>query len=304
MSKSAFKTIFLFVIFCSVCALVFAENILIVSSHKVPFFADVVSGIKDHIAANVSAATVDVCYSDETEVIAAVQAKKPQVICILGSADAKKVIAKFSDIPVVFSLVMDPVKSGLISATGASSKNVTGVSLYLPIDKQFEIVRKIMPQIRTVGLIYDGSSGDVYDNLKKQDVEVKGFKVSEATQVPSVLGSLGSVDAIWLVVDSKVYDKDSMEFTLKYCLDKKIPVIGFAANTVKAGALVGFVYDYRDLGRQTGEIVAAIANGKNAGEIPIAVPRKVGYAVNKRTAKYLGIDLSPSMLSSADQTFE
>jgi putative ABC transport system substrate-binding protein len=115
---------------------------------------------------------------------------------------------------------------------------------------------------------------------------------------------MGNVDAIWLVVDSKVYDKDSMEFTLKYCLDKKIAVIGFAANTVKAGALVGFVYDYHDLGRQTGEIVAEIANGKNPGEIPIVVPRKVGYAVNKRTAKYLGIDLSSDMISSAEEVFE
>ena len=304
LNKQMFKKISLFLFFCILSGAVFCQNILIVSSHEVPFFADTVAGIKEQIASSGSTASVDVRYSDEGDIVAAAGEKKRDVICVLGSSDAKKIIAKFKDVPIVFSLVMDPVKSGLTASMEATGKNITGVSLRLPADKQLEIVRKILPRARKIGLIYANASEEAYNSLKQLDTEVKGSKVSAATQVPSVLSSLGSVDAIWLVVDYKVYDKDSMEFTLKYCMDKKIPAIGFAANTVKAGALVGFVYDYRDLGRQTGEVVAEIVNGKNPGEIPIVVPRKVGYALNKRIARYLSINLSPDMINSAMETFE
>jgi len=283
---------------------VFSQNVLIVSSHQIPFFADTAAGVQGYILAKAPSATVDICYSDDGDIIAAAQSKKYDIICILGFADAKKIITRFKDIPIVFSLVVDPVKSGLVDSMEAGGKNITGVSLRMPVDDQLKIMRKILPRARKIGLIYAGASQDVYTSFKKQDVDIKGVKVSEATEVPSVMRSLGGIDAMWLVMDPQVYDKDSLEFVLKYCADNKIPVIGFAANTVKAGALLGFVYDYLDLGRQTGEIIMAVINGKSPGEIPIAPPRKIGYAVNKRIARYLSVELSPDIINSAAEEFE
>jgi putative ABC transport system substrate-binding protein len=298
------KKISIFIIVSIFSIPVFSQNILVVSSHRVPFFADVANAVKDYIQVHVPSAIVDVRYSDEGDIIASAEEKKYDVICVFGASDAKKIITRFKDIPIVFSLIMDPVMSGLVDSLGPTGKNITGISLSFPVDKQLKIVRKILPKSRKIGLIYAGASQNVYTSLQEQNVDIKGVKVSGATEVPSVMESLGGVDAMWLVMDTHVYDKDSLEFALKYCVDRKIPVIGFAANTVKAGAILGFVYDYIDLGRQTGEAIEMIISGKNPGDISIASPRKVGYALNKRIARYLNIDLSPDTINSASEVFE
>jgi len=284
----------------------FPQNILLISSRKVPFFAKVVDGVKDYISENIATASTDVVYSDDGDILNKAVSKKYDVICALGVSDAKKIISHVKDIPVVFTLVIDPVKNGLVDSLAPSGKNITGVTLAFPVASELEMVRKVMPGIKTIGMLYGGASEDVYNGLKQLDVRVKGVKVSGATQVPSAISEFnhGDVDAVWLVMDTEVYDKDSLSFTLNHCSERKIPVIGFASNTVKAGALMGFVYDYNDLGRQTGEVVGSIIKGKNAGEIPIAPPRKVGYSINKRIANYMGIDIPSAITGSAVETFE
>ena len=129
-------------------------------------------------------------------------------------------------------------------------------------------------------------------------------KVEASTDIPSAVHTISAIDALWIVPDVRVCTKDTLPIILNFAAEKKIPILGFADYLVKAGALAAYTYDYADIGAQTGEVILKIINGDNAGSIAITGPRKVGYVINTKTLKYLGIDVSSSVIKSAEQTFE
>ena len=77
----------------------------------------------------------------------------------------------------------------------------------------------------------------------------------------------------------------------------------FAPYLVKAGGLFSYTYDYKDIGKQTAEVTAKIINGESAGSIPIAVPRKAGFVINKKVIENFNLKISSDILSEADEVY-
>ena len=293
------------------CAVVFpacGADVALVVGSDITSFATAEKGVKNYLAHN-GQPDIDVFeVAKDSDYLAKVRAKKYKVICVLGSNPFKKIRDVVKDTPLVFSMVLNPVESGVVPSLAPSGRNFTGFSLDVPSNIQLELLKRIVPDIKNVGVFYTVKSETVVDaGITAQDglgLTLIAKKVSAATDIPEALRSIGPVDALWVVPDTAVCTKDTLPLFLNFASEKKIPALVFADFLVKAGALAAYTYDYADIGAQTGEIVLRVINGENAGTISVVAPRKTGYIINTKTAKSLGLNISSSVLRSAEQLFE
>jgi len=302
------KIIFILCFYFSISAIVWAEDVAIVIGSDISTFNTAADGIKDVLSKGGYTKIDFYDASKDSNFLAKIQAKKYMAICALGTSPFRKVKDSIKDTPIVFSMVLDPVESGVISTLDPSGDNFTGVSLDVSADVQLELIHRILSSCKTVGIIYSDKSNRLLSDAKKVQnvygVTIEAIKVASSTEVPNALRTLPNVDLLWILPDVRVCTKDSMPFILNYATEKKLPVFAFAEYLVKAGALLGYTYDYFDVGRQTGEVLVKIFNGTSAGSIPVSGPRKVGYAINTKTIKFLGISLPSSAVADAEQKFE
>ncbi len=230
---------------------------------------------------------------------------RPDVIVAIATPSAQAVVAGTKDIPVVFSAVTDPVAAKLVKTWDASGSNVTGVSDLSPLEKHLELIKKVAPQARRVGVIYspgEANSVAIVEALKKA-VAAAGMTLVEAAaartvDVPSAAQSLvGKVDVIYAPTDNNVMS--AFEGIVKVAQQAKLPVVAADTDAVKRGAVAALGLNYYDLGRQTGKLVVRILNGEAPGKIASQTSSTFELHVNPAAAQKQGVVLSDELLKSA-----
>ena len=195
---------------------------------------------------------------------------RPDVIVAIATPSAQAVVAATKDVPVVYSAVTDPVAAQLVPSMEASNTNVTGVSDLLALDKQIELIKKVVPNAKRVGMVYNpGEANSVVVVKRMQDLLPKGrLTLVEAAapltvDVASAARSLiGKVDVIYTNTDNNVVS--AYESLVKVGNDAKIPLVASDTDSVKRGAIAALGINYRDLGVQTGKMVVRILSGRKA----------------------------------------
>jgi putative ABC transport system substrate-binding protein len=230
---------------------------------------------------------------------------KPDVIVAIATPSAQAVVAATKDIPVVYSAVTDPVAAKLVKTWDASGSNVTGVSDLSPLEKHLELIKKVVPGAKRIGVIYspgEANSVAIVDALKKASAAA-GLTLVEAAaartvDVPSAAQSLvGKVDVIYAPTDNNVMS--AFEGIVKVAQQAKLPVVAADTDAVKRGAVAALGLNYYDLGRQTGKLVVRILNGESAGKMPSQVSTTFELHVNPAAAQKQGIALSDELVKSA-----
>ncbi len=240
------------------------------------------------------------------KVLAEIRDRRPSLILTLGSTATAFARGNIKDIPVVFCMVLNPVASGFIQALHSSGNNLTGASLDIPPRIQFETFKAVVPSIKRVGVFYNRrDTGEVVEQAaraaKELGLELTAIPVSSSEELQVAVRDLDKkIDALWAVADSTVFASDrSTEFLLRKTLEYKIPFMGLSPAFVKAGALLSLAVDYKDVGRQCGEMAAQVLAGHPPNSLPIAVPRKVTLHLNLTVAKALGVSVPPRVLQDA-----
>ena len=231
--------------------------------------------------------------------------EKPDVIVAIATPSAQAVVAATKDIPVVYSAVTDPVAAKLVKTWDASGTNVTGVSDLSPLAKHLELIKKVVPNAKRVGVIYspgEANSVAIVEALKKE-VGPAGLVLVEApaartVDVAAAAQSLvGKVDVIYAPTDNNVMS--AFEGIVKVSQQAKLPVVAADTDAVKRGAVAALGLNYYDLGRQTGKLVVRILNGESAGKMPSQVSTTFELHVNPAAAQKQGIALSDELVKSA-----
>lgn len=230
---------------------------------------------------------------------------KPDAIVAIATPSAQAVVAATKTVPVVFSAVTDPVAAKLVPSWEASGTNVTGVSDLLALDKQMDLVKQVVPDAKRVGMVYnpgEANSVVVVKELQKL-LPTMGMTLVEAAaprsvDVSSAARSLvGKVDVIYTSTDNNVVS--AYEALVKVGQDAKIPLVASDTDSVKRGAVAAYGINYRDLGEQTGRVVARILKGEAPGSIKPEVSTKLELFVNPAAAQKQGIELSEVLIKSA-----
>ncbi|NQE32136.1 ABC transporter substrate-binding protein [Herbaspirillum seropedicae] len=230
---------------------------------------------------------------------------KPDAIVAIATPSAQALVAATKSIPVVYSGVTDPVAAQLVKDWKASGTNVTGVSDLLELDKQVDLIKRVVPNAKRVGMVYnpgEANSAVVVKALKellaKSNMTLVEAAAPRSVDVGSAAKSLiGKVDVIYTNTDNNVVS--AYEALVKVGNDAKIPLVASDTDSVKRGAIAALGVNYYDLGRQTGKVVGRILKGEKPGDIPSATSSKLELFVNTAAAQKQGVTLSPELVNSA-----
>ena len=227
----------------------------------------------------------------------------------MATPTTQAVVKADTTTPIVFTAVTDPVGSGIVTDAKAPGANVTGVSDMLPVQPHLELIKQIVPNVNTIGVLYNaGESNSVFlVKAEKAAAAKMGIKVVEATasnssEVQAAAQSLvGRVQAVSVLTDNTVVS--ALDSVIKVCQQNHIPLIAGDTDSVKAGAVAAYAFDYKDLGIQAGEMAAQILSGTPIKDIPVQYAQKLQLSVNPTAAKAMGVTLPASLTAKAANTF-
>lgn len=229
----------------------------------------------------------------------------PDVIVAIATPSAQSVAANTKTIPLVFSAVTDPVGAKLVSDMKHPGKNITGVTDMSPIGAHMRLIKRIIPTVKRLGIVYNPGEANSVSLVKLIKIEAPkaGMDVVEAPAYKSsdVLDAtrslVGKVDAIYIPTDNTVVS--AFEGVVKVAEEAKIPLFAGDTDSVKRGAIAAAGFNYYDVGRQTGAIVARILNGENPGDISVEGVSKTELFLNLRAAKKMGVTIPAELIKEA-----
>lgn len=230
---------------------------------------------------------------------------RPDAIVAVGTPAAQSVAAATREIPIVYCAVTDPVEARLVPTWEKWDGNVTGVSDRLDMGRQIELIRQIVPQVKTVGVVYNpGEANSVAalnrlkEMLAQQDIQLIEAAAPRTVDVSSAARRLvGKVDVLYSTTDNNVVS--AYESLVKVANESKVPLIASDSGSVTRGAIAALGVDYHDLGMQAGKQVIRILNGEKAGDIPSQSSENLQLLVNPSAAKRQGVTLSDEFIKSA-----
>lgn len=226
--------------------------------------------------------------------------ERPDMVFTLGTKASKLTKEKIKDIPVVFCMVLDP--------RAIIDLNVTGVSIDIPPGVKLKEVKRIIPNVKRIGMIYSAKTTSLYEEVlqacRELGLQLIGKKIDSGKELPDAIEEISwQIDCFLMIPDSKIYFPRSVKHLLLESLRKEFPVVGLSSFYTKAGALISFDCDYNDLGRQSGEIVLRILNGEKPANINPLRPRKIKLSLNLITAERFGIKIPPRIIREASEVF-
>lgn len=206
-----------------------------------------------------------------------------------------------TEIPIVGSAITDYAESGLVASNEAPGGNVTGSSDLTPVEDQIDLLRQLLPDAKTVGILYCSaeSNSGVQVSLAEKALDAAGiaherYSVSSSNEIQQMVESMvGKVDAIYAPTDNTI--AAGMATVSMVANENALPVIVGCDTMVQDGGLASYSINYRDLGYKAGEMaVKILAEGADPADMPIEYlsSAECQLIVNQATADALGIDIS------------
>jgi putative ABC transport system substrate-binding protein len=240
---------------------------------------------------------------------------QPDVILARTTPVTAALLKETRTIPIVFSVVSDPVGDGLVASLARPGGNVTG---FTNVDaslgsKWLQLLKEIAPRIRRVAFMFDPrmapGGGAYYRRLIEGAAPSIGVQVI-ATVVHDAADIKRAIDAFTrepngaLIVLPDVTNVNHRRETISLAAHHRLPAIYPTDYFAKDGGLISYGADYLDLYRKAASYVDRILRGAKPNELPVQGPIKFQLVINLNTAKALGLTIPPSLLLQADQMIE
>ena len=227
-----------------------------------------------------------------------------RLIVTIGSSATLDVAQHIRDIPIVFSMMLDPER------LPPDQANVTGVSLRIPLHLQLQMIASLLPTVKNIGVIYEAQKNEaVVQHLMAAasavHLKITPFPVTSQKDIPAAMDRLAkNADALLGIVDGMVYTSKTAGSMIRYTVKHQIPFIGISASYVKAGALGALDVDPVDIGRQTAIIAQRILSGESTAASAAVPPEKIDLAINLRTADIIGVTIPKTIRERATILYE
>lgn len=238
---------------------------------------------------------------------------KVDVIVAISSTAARAAKRATAEVPVVFATGDDPVALGLVDSIAAPGGRLTGFH-YLTNDlspKRLEILREIVPKLRRVITFYDPRNPSSVSGLaaarnaaEKLGIEVTAHQVTSPQEIRERLRTLAAAEAeaFFFVPGALITSHTALIVEAANAL--RLPTMPLELGGVRAGALASYGLDFRESGRRPALYVARILSGTLPRNLPIEAVNQPTLAINLKTAKAIGLDIPPLILTRADEVIE
>jgi putative tryptophan/tyrosine transport system substrate-binding protein len=220
--------------------------------------------------------------------------------------------ATTATIPIVFAVGSDPVGTGLVTSLNRPGGNATGAT-FLSVElgsKRLELLRDLAPNIASVGLLVNPYNPNAVPQTKEMEEATKALGLRLDTLEASAESDFDSVfrtlrqrnDA--LVVSADPFFISHRSQLVGLAVQYAIPTMYYAREFVSAGGLISYASSFEESFRRAATYVARILKGEKAADLPVIQPTKFELVLNLKTAKALGLTVSPTLLARADEVIE
>ena len=240
---------------------------------------------------------------------------RPEVILARTTPVAAAILRETRTVPVVFVSVSDPVGDHLVASIARPGGNATG---FTNIDasmsgKSVQLLKEIFPQIARVAIIFNPQTapghGDYFLPPFENAAATLGLKslavpTKHTDDIEPAIASIAHEPNSGLVVMSDVFASINNKLIVQAIGKHRLPAVYPFRFFVKSGGLISYGTDITDLFRRAAEYVHRILNGEKPADLPVQAPTKFELVINLKTAKAFGVDISPNLLSLADEVIE
>jgi putative ABC transport system substrate-binding protein len=253
-------------------------------------------------------------YGDVAKMAVEVAATKPDLIVAVGG-NPVAVAAKqaTSTIPVVFGAGADPVKIGLVDNLNRPNGNLTGMTLWAnELDaKRLDLLHDMLPKARTVAVLMNPDNPGYEDLLPRTretaaalGLEIKLLTAAVSSAIERAFQALpaGSVDALAVGADAFLINSRARIVALTN--ERRLPAMFPAREFAIDGGLASYGTRWTDMYRILGSYAGRILKGAKPAELPVQRPTTYELVLNLKTARTLGLDLPPLILTRADEVIE
>jgi putative ABC transport system substrate-binding protein len=236
------------------------------------------------------------------------------IISIDSDPATRAAMAATQTIPIVFTTAGNPVQLGFVASWNRPGGNVTGITTFgqelLP--KRLELVREILPTATKVALLLSPGSMAV-SQVEIQAAQAAAYRlgldivlVSAGTEseIESALTAAVQEGAAALMVVSDTFLSSRHEYIALLALRHALPTISSDRIAVVAGQLLSYGPNSDELYQLAGTYVGRILKGEKPANLPVMQPTKFELAINLKTARGLGLEISPMVLARVDEVIE
>lgn len=254
----------------------------------VPAFQEALAGMKEVVKSGLAILQTD---AGGLEKWLAGFGDGPVLVAAFGNSAAGAALQCRWRFPVVATMVL---AAELPGGAGCSRAPVAVVSVEPPVSVLLERTRALFPSARRVAVILGPAQAPAVAPELRQAGRALGLvieprycmKVQELLEAVAQVG--GHADVLLCLPDARLYNRATVEPFLLAALKRGLPVVAFSEGFLRAGAAVGLYPDWRDLGRQTGEVALKLLEGEQVP--PVVRPRRIVTAVNPKVIRLLGIE--------------
>jgi len=240
-------------------------------------------------------------------------AHAPEVILAHSSAAVAPLLQESRAIPIVFTLVADPVGAGYINSLARPGGNVTGFTNfeYSIGSKWLELLREIMPGVKRVAVLREsfvasgpGQFGAIQSAAQSHGVELRPVDLRDAKEIERDITAFAQDAGGGLIVTGSPAATVHRHLINELALRHRLPIIFNSRFYVASGGLISYGPDFVDQFRRAAAYVDRILKGENPANLPVQAPTKFELVINLKTAKALGIVMPASLLNRADDVIE
>ena len=238
---------------------------------------------------------------------------RPDVIVTFSTPPTVAVKRATSTIPVVMAGTGDPVRAGVVASLARPGGNVTGVTVYGPelSRKRLEVLKEAARGVARIGVL--GNGGNPFNQLLWEDtrsagsalgVDLRLAMVDRPDELDAAFSTLRrqGVEAVVVLADAQL--NSARHRIIALAAEHRLPTMYEEREFARAGGMISYGPSLVDLSRRAAEFVDKILKGAKPDQLPVEQPTKLELVINLATAKALGVDVPPILLTRADEVIE
>ena len=238
---------------------------------------------------------------------------KVDVIVAVGGRASEVAKHATRTIPIVMSVVIDPLGSGLVASLARPGGNVTGISLMTPdlVGKQLEVLKEVVPKVSRVALLWNPDNPGSAAQLREAEAAARALGVRlqilaarDPQEIDSAFAAMTRGRAAALVVLADAILLNQRRQIAELAAERRLPAVYGPSEHAEAGGLMAYSANLLDLERRAATYVDKILKGAKPADLPVQQPTKFELVINLKTAKALGLTIPPSILQRADRVIE
>jgi putative ABC transport system substrate-binding protein len=239
--------------------------------------------------------------------------RRVAVIATPGIAAALAAKAATTTIPIVFQGAVDPVRIGLVTSLNRPGGNITGVvSMNLELAaKRLGLLRELLPRAARFAVLVNPNTpvtqlliADARTAASTMGLDIEVLTASTSHEIDTAFETFVQKRLEAFLISPQTLFDDHRSKLATLALRNAVPAIYAGRDWVEAGGLLSYGTNYLDQVRQIGTYTGRILKGEKPVDLPVLQPTRFEFVLNLKTAKTLGLDISPALRALADEVIE